>query len=194
MVGMLADVAGWAVLTRFVGISHSAQPTLTLTPATHPNCLTCRSSALFLALCSSGGAVTTDPLLTWMHSQAGIQCSREFLPSDPGGGTPTGSSASGNEARAQPASLVSSGGRSGGSQPLADIHPWQIRFEELRFIRPIGEGSFGKVRKQLETMRKENRRVNRLRFGHVHAYWYGCLRQAGLLACLLTCALTLVLP
>ena len=55
---------------------------------------------------------------------------------------------------ALPAALDSRGslgsGASGASEPRSppgsDVQPWLLRFDELRIVRPIGEGSFGKAR------------------------------------------------
>lgn len=73
---------------------------------------------------------SNDPLLSFLNSQRTAQLSGHSM---------QGTQLSGTSAR-------SSGSKGSGSSGLRD---WELAWEVLEFVRPIGEGSFGKVRTAL---------------------------------------------
>lgn len=94
--------------------------------------------------CSS---ISTDPLLLWVASQAcgqahgpggGAQSTAGSMDLAPQAGAGPGDGAAGDASHEKPAGV-------GGGQALVDVHPWQLDFRELTFLRPLGEGSYGKV-------------------------------------------------
>ncbi|PRW32905.1 Prolyl 4-hydroxylase subunit alpha-2 isoform A [Chlorella sorokiniana] len=75
---------------------------------------------------------------------------RTSLPSTVPSSRPSGSSAAESPGRRPPLGLVPSRRGSAmlsqrGSSTLVDLTPWEVKYSDLTILRPLGEGSYGKV-------------------------------------------------